>query len=215
MTTEHSFDERRSEQCTTFLVAVITAKSEPGTTTDRVPAINHAGPLHALLPNTATWTAQSGCVTACAWPKSSLPNDLTGLRLTAGNPIRLRARTLGHFAHVDLDSSGRGFIRQDPFGLHPLYIATVRDCTYIANRPHLVASAIEHQTGNSVARDYRFASWLALSGYPIGDRTGYECVRCIPLRHNHTNYRRFRGQHAFQSTAVATHPICQRSYAHR
>ena len=40
---------------------------------------------------------------------------------------------------------------------------------------------LERLTGKSAARDQRFAAWLAFCGYPIGNRTGYEDVRCVPF----------------------------------
>ena len=78
-------------------------------------------------------------------------------------------------------SMDMGRYEQDPYGLHPLYIGSVRGVTLIANRPQLVAVEIERLTGKSAARDQRFATWLAFIGRPIGDRTGYEDVRCVPF----------------------------------
>ena len=116
-----------------------------------------------------------------AWPVN-IPREVRdGLRITAGWPVVVDDRLAGHYARVELDQYGHGTIEQDPYGLHPLYIGSVRGVTLIANRPQLVAVEIERLTGKSAARDQRFATWLAFIGRPIGDRTGYEDVRCVPF----------------------------------
>ena len=104
-----------------------------------------------------------------------------GVQITAGWPVVVDDRLAGHYVKVELDQSGHGTVRQDPYGLHPLYIGNVRGVTLIANRSHLVAVEIERLTGKSAARDQRFAAWLAYNGRTVGDRTGYEDVRCVPF----------------------------------
>ena len=104
-----------------------------------------------------------------------------GFQVTAGRPVKVEDRLVGHFSRIDLDSSGRGVVQTDPYGLHPLYVGHTHGLTLIANRPHLIAHEFERRTGETARRDLRFAAWLAFSGYPIGDRTGYEDVRCIPF----------------------------------
>ena len=116
-----------------------------------------------------------------AWPGNLPRDERNGLRITAGWPVAIEDRLAGHYAALDLNSSGQGTVRQDPYGLHPLYIGSVRGVTLIANRPHLVAGELEQITGTRAARDHRCAAWLAFSGRPIGDRTGYEDVRCTPF----------------------------------
>ena len=123
----------------------------------------------------------TGRVVVKAWPGNIPREARDGLRITAGWPVVVDDRLAGHYAQVELDRSGLGTVQQDPYGLHPLYIGSVRGVTLIANRPQLVAVEIERLTGKSAARDQRFAAWLAFSGRPIGDRTGYEDVRCVPF----------------------------------
>ncbi|MDE0511814.1 MAG: hypothetical protein OXI88_08530 [Gammaproteobacteria bacterium] len=127
------------------------------------------------------WSDPTGRVVVKAWPGNA-PRDLqNGLRITAGWPVVVEDRMAGHYARVQLDASGRGTVRQDPYGLHPLYIGSVHGVTLVANRPHLVAGELERFTGESASRDHRCAAWLAFCGYPIGDWTGYEDVRCVPF----------------------------------
>ena len=134
---------------------------------------NDAGPFE--------WSDPTGRVVVKAWPGNA-PRDLqNGLRITAGWPVVVEDRLAGHYARVQLDESGRGTVRQDPYGLHPLYIGSDRGVTLLANRPHLVAGELERLTGARAARDHRCAAWLAFSGYPIGDWTGYGDVRCVPF----------------------------------
>ena len=116
-----------------------------------------------------------------AWPGNIPREARDGVQITAGWPVVVDDRLAGHYARVELDQYGHGTVEQDPYGLHPLYIGSVRGVTLIANRPQLVAVEIERLTGKSAARDHRFAAWLAFSGRPIGDRTGYEDVRCVPF----------------------------------
>ena len=138
-------------------------------------------------PDSALWSGQSGRVIARVWPGNALRNTVAartvqrGLKLAVGCPVRTDGRALGHFSMIDLDSAGHGHIQQDPYGLHPLYLGRVRGITLIANRPHLIAAVLKRLSGEQPRRDRRFAAWLALSGYPIGDRTGYEQVRCVPF----------------------------------
>ena len=127
------------------------------------------------------WSDPSGRVVATVWPNDA-PRDMRhGLQVTAGRPVRVGDRLVGHFSRIDLDSSGRGVVLTDPYGLHPLYVGRTHGLTLIANRPQLIAGELERCTGETARRDLRFAAWLAFSGYPIGDRTGYEDVRCIPF----------------------------------
>ena len=127
------------------------------------------------------WSDPTGRVVVKAWPDDVPRDERNGLHMTAGWPVALEDRLAGHYAAADLNSSGQGTVRQDPYGLHPLYMGSVRGATLIANRPHLVAGELEQITGTRAARDHRCAAWLAFSGRPIGDRTGYEDVRCIPF----------------------------------
>ncbi len=116
-----------------------------------------------------------------AWPGNVSRDVRDGLRIITGWPVFVEDRLAGHYARVQIDAFGQGTVHQDPYGLHPLYIGSVRGVTLVANRPHLVAAELEQLTGERAARDHRCAAWLAFSGRPIGDRTGYEDVRCIPF----------------------------------
>ena len=127
------------------------------------------------------WSDPTGRVVVKAWPGDAPRDERNGLRITAGWPVAIEDRLAGHYAEADLNSSGQGTVRQDPYGLHPLYIGSDRGVTLVANRPHLVAGALEQLTGTLAARDHRCAAWLAFSGRPIGDRTGYEDVSCVPF----------------------------------
>ena len=127
------------------------------------------------------WADLTGRVVVKAWPGNISRDAHGGLRITAGWPVAVEDRLAGHYARVELDQHGYGTVKQDPYGLHPLYIGQVRGITLVANRPHLVAVEIERLTGKSAERDQRCAAWLAFCGRPIGDRTGYEDVRCIPF----------------------------------
>ena len=132
-------------------------------------------------PDSALWRGSSGRVMARVWPGNALRTVQRGLKMAFGWPVRVDGRAIGHFSEIDLDFAGVGLIQQDPCGLHPLYTGTAQGITLIANRPHLIAAVLESLQGERLPRDARFAAWLALSGYPISDRTGYEQVNCVPF----------------------------------
>ena len=155
--------------------------SEPFIGTDVLSAAGGINHRTDTDPGPAIWSSPSGRVIAGVWPGNAIRRNQQGLKVVAGWPVRVDGRMAGHFSEIDLDSAGYGAIRQDPCGLHPLYIGSARGITLIANRPHLVAAVLERLTGERPRRDRRFAAWLAFSGYPIGDRTGYEQVRCVPF----------------------------------
>ena len=155
--------------------------SEPFIGTDVLSAAGGIDHRTDTDPGPAIWSSPSGRVIAGVWPGNALRRNQQGLKVVAGWPVRVDGRMAGHFSEIDLDSAGYGAIRQDPCGLHPLYIGSARGITLIANRPHLVAAVLERLTGERPRRDRRFAAWLAFSGYPIGDRTGYEQMRCVPF----------------------------------
>ena len=170
--------------CTEFLIVVSADATQ--TSTRMSPRLDP----HTLLPvpadspdrsASASWCSTSGHVIARLWPASAVNSAQSELQVVAGWQVSVGSRRIGRYCEIDLDPTGRGVIRQDPYGLHPLYFANVRDTTIVANRSHLVALAHERLTGRSPGRDRRLAAWLALGGYPIGDRTGYECVHCVPF----------------------------------
>ena len=155
--------------------------SEPFIGKDVLSAVGGINRQTETDPGPAIWSSPSGRVIARVWPENALRRNQQGLKVVAGWPVGVDGRLAGHFSEIDLDSAGYGAIRQDPCGIHPLYIGSARGITLIANRQHLVAAVLERLTGERPRRDRRFAAWLAFSGYPIGDRTGYEQVRCVPF----------------------------------
>ena len=166
---------------TTFIIRIDSGGLSPAARKNPASDITGAGHESENDTGPFEWSDLTGRVVVKAWPGDAPRDESNGLRITAGWPVAIEDRLAGHYAEVDLNSSGRGTVRQDPYGLHPLYIGSVRGVTLIANRPHLVAGELEQITGTRAARDHRCAAWLAFSGRPIGDRTGYEDVRCIPF----------------------------------
>ena len=169
------------ERSATFIIRVNPGGARPAARKN--PGFEITGAGHKSLNQTDAfeWSDSTGRVVVKAWP-GNVPRDVRdGLRITAGWPVVVEDRLAGHYARVQLDASGRGTVRQDPYGLHPLYIARVSGVTLVANRPHLVAGELERLTGTRAARDHRCAAWLAFCGYPIGDRTGYEDISCVPF----------------------------------
>ena len=169
------------EQSITFIIRINPAGGRLTAQKDQLSKTTDTGHISANQSKSFEWTDLTGRVVVNAWPGNTPRKARDGLRITAGWPVVVDDRLAGHYALVELDRSGHGTVRQDPYGLHPLYIGRVRGITLIANRPQLVAVEIERLTGKSAARDQRFAAWLAFSGRPIGDRTGYEDVRCVPF----------------------------------
>ena len=112
-----------------------------------------------------------------AWPDASTRSPEGRLQLQVGG----HAPGRGHFVVIDIDPIGQGSIQQDEFGLSPLYVATHGAFSFVANRPDLAASALHRVMGQKPERDRRFAALLAFKGYPMGDRTGYRQVRCVPF----------------------------------
>ena len=169
------------ERSATFIIRVNPGGAGPVVRKNPVSEITGAG--HKSVNDTGPfeWPDSTGRVVVTAWPGNAPRDTNNGLRIITGWPVIVEDRLVGHYAEVQVDSAGRGTVHQDPYGLHPLYIGSARGVTFIANRPHLVAGELEQLTGERAARDHRFAAWLAFSGRPIGDRTGYEDVRCVPF----------------------------------
>ena len=166
---------------TTFIIKVGSRKAQP---VNRPRLSLEAARTNRESPcavESTEWSDPTGRVVATVWPRNAPPDMRRGFQVTAGRPVKVEDRLVGHFSRIDLDSSGRGVVQTDPYGLHPLYVGHTHGLTLIANRPHLIAHEFERRTGETARRDLRFAAWLAFSGYPIGDRTGYEDVRCIPF----------------------------------
>ena len=169
------------ERSGTFIIRVNPAGGRRTAQKDPLSRTTDTGHISTDKSKSFEWTDLTGRVVVKAWP-GNIPRDARdGLRIITGWPVVVEDRLAGHYAQVKLDQSGHGTVQQDPYGLHPLYIGSVRGITVIANRPQLVVVEIERLTGKSAARDHRFAAWLAFCGYPIGDRTGYEDVRCVPF----------------------------------
>ena len=169
------------ERSATFIIRINPGGSKPAIRKNPVSGITETGYKSVNERDSFEWSDLTGRVVVKTWP-GTVPQDVRdGLRVITGWPVAVEDRLAGHYAKVEINSSGQGVVRQDPYGLHPLYIGRVRGVTLIANRPQLVAVEIERLTGMCAARDQRFAAWLAFCGYPIGDRTGYEDVRCVPF----------------------------------
>ena len=169
------------ERSGTFIIRINPAGGRRVAQKDPLSKTTDTGHISANQSKSFEWTDLTGRVVVKAWPVNIPRETRDGLRITAGCPVVVDDRLAGHYAQVELDRSGQGTVQQDPYGLHPLYIGRVRDVTLIANRPQLVAVEIERLTGKSAERDHCFAAWLAFIGRPIGDRTGYEDVRCVPF----------------------------------
>ncbi len=169
------------ERSTTFIIKINPGGARRAVQKNPVSEITGTGHKSVNESKSFEWSDPTGRVVVKAWP-GDVPRDVrNGLRIITGWPVVVEDRLVGHYAKVQLDSSGQGAVRQDPYGLHPLYIGSVRGVTLVANRPQLVAVEIERLTGKLAERDHRCAAWLAFCGYPIGDRTGYEDVRCVPF----------------------------------
>ena len=166
---------------TTFIIRIEPGGVDPAGRKNPASDITGAGHESENDTGLFEWSDLTGRVVVKAWPGNAPRDERNGLRIAAGWPVAIEDRLVGHYAEADLNSSGQGTVRQDPYGLHPLYIGSDRGVTLVANRPHLVAGELERLTGTRAARDYRCAAWLAFSGRPIGDRTGYEDVRCVPF----------------------------------
>lgn len=174
------FEKRPSERLTVFLIAVDTlnrtrlsgSETSSLTYSDNSRHVTHGVPFE--------WSDPTECVLIKVWPKSAAQALSNGLHLISGCPVEMQGHLAGHFASVEFDSAGRGVVRQDTFGLHPLYTGTARGVTFISNRPHLIADELERLTGTTATRDYHFAAWLAFARFPISYRTGFVDVRCLP-----------------------------------
>ena len=169
------------ERSATFIIRINPGGAKPAIRKNPVSEITGTGHKPVNETGPFKWSDLTDRVIVNAWP-GNVPRDVhDGLRIITGWPVVVADRLAGHYAKVKLDQSGHGTVQQDPYGLHPLYIGSARGVTVIANRPQLVAVEIERLTGKSAERDQRCAAWLAFCGYPIGNRTGYEDVRCVPF----------------------------------
>ena len=176
-----SSTRRGVERLTVFVIRVRAAKSgrRPGLDSK---SQHFTGTSHHVVEGTPfEWSDPTGRVLVKVWPKSAAQLSDDGLRIDAGWPVKVSGRLAGHYSSVRIDSAGRGVVQQDQFGLHPLYSGSAGGVSIVSNRPHLVADEIERITGSSIVRDHRFSAWLAFSGYPISDRTGFEDVSCVPM----------------------------------
>ena len=169
------------EQSATFVIKINPDGARPAIQEDTVSEITVTSHNSVNESDSFEWSDSTGHVVVKAWPGNLSRDVRNGLRVITGRPVVVDDRLAGHYAELQLNPSGQGVVRQDPYGLHPLYIGRIRGVTLIANRPQLVAGELERITGKSAARDHRCAAWLAFSGRPIGDRTGYEDVRCVPF----------------------------------
>ena len=169
------------ERPATFIIRINPAGGRRAAQKEPLSKTTDTGHISANQSESFEWTDLTGRVVVKTWPDDISWDAHGGLRITAGWPVAVEDRLAGHYARVELDQHGHGTVEQDPYGLHPLYIGQVRGITLVANRPHLVAVEIERLTGKRAERDHRFAAWLAFSGRPIGDRTGYEDVSCVPF----------------------------------
>lgn len=82
-------------------------------------------------------------------------------------------------AHLDAESSGLAV--GDDLSLHPLFIAhPTPDVTVLGNRSSLVAEVDALWRNSTPTRSAESASWMAFSGYVVGDGTGYNGVSQLP-----------------------------------
>ena len=147
---------------------------------DRFLIVTHATfPLSAAVLEGARahWTSTSGQVAAWLWPQGPPRRAEGGLKLQVGGQGPVRDR----FVDIDIDGTGQGTVRQDEFGLAPLYVATRDAFSFVSNRPDLIALAQHGVLGRWPERDRAFSALLAFKGLPMGDRTGYAEVRCVPF----------------------------------
>ena len=122
------------------------------------------------------WVSANRRVAVWTWPcRLFAPEESLKLQLGGHGAGK------GPHVAIDIDALGRGSVSQDSFGLAPLYVATCRDFTIVANRPPLVASVWQRMVGRSPERDPIFGALLAFTGFPVGNRTGYRDVRCVPF----------------------------------
>ena len=147
---------------------------------ERFLVVAHAtAPLDAAVPEGrgADWTSATGQVAVWLWPQGTPRQADGGLKLQLGGPGPVRDR----FVDIDIDGAGRGTVRQDEFGLAPLYVAARDAFSFVSNRPDLIALAQHCVLGQWPERDHAFAALLAFKGFPMGERTGYDGVRCVPF----------------------------------
>ena len=123
------------------------------------------------------WTSANRRVGVWTWPESRGVPAEGRLQFQIGG----HGPRKGHFVAIDINSLGQGSITQDDFGLAPLYVATRGGFSFAANRPELIASAWHRMTGGQPERDLVFGALLALKGIPMGDRTGYAGICCVPF----------------------------------
>ena len=174
------FEKRLSERLAVFLIAVNTLTRTRLSGSDTSSSTCSGISRNVTQGAPFEWSDPTGRVLIRVWPKSAAQVSNKGLQIIAGWPIKVQGYLAGHFSTVELDSAGRGAVRQDTIGLHPLYTGTARGVTFISNRPHLIADEIERLTGTTAARDNHFAAWLAFARFPISYRTGFIDVRCLP-----------------------------------
>jgi hypothetical protein len=86
----------------------------------------------------------------------------------------------GVFVAASLSAHGRSVIGTDPLGVGVAYWGEDRDMVVISTRAPVAAGLLAAEVPNGAARDVVGSGWLAYSTYPVGDRTGFECVRVVP-----------------------------------
>lgn len=166
---------------TTFIIKVDSREAQPVAPPRQSSEAAGTNREPSCIGEATEWSDPTSRVVATVWSRTTPPKIHRGIQVTAGRPVEVEDRLAGHFSRISLDRSGRGVIQTDPYGLHPLYIGRTHGLTLIANRPDLIAHELERHTGETAERDMRFAAWIAFSGYPIGNRTGYKDVRCVPF----------------------------------
>jgi hypothetical protein len=85
----------------------------------------------------------------------------------------------GLYSAVSLSTDGHGYVWSDPLGLGLLYRAESDDLVVISNRASIAARLVT-PPGREPARDVEGVTWLAHSGFIVGDRTGFDGVRTLP-----------------------------------
>jgi hypothetical protein len=86
----------------------------------------------------------------------------------------------GIFTATSLNADGTGEIITDPLSAAMMYRAESNDVVAYSPRPGLAARAVAPE-GQEPARDAIGSCWMIYAGYLLGDRTGFERVRVLPL----------------------------------
>jgi hypothetical protein len=87
---------------------------------------------------------------------------------------------LGVFTCLELDSSGRGAVASDLFGMGHLYWGSDADATVVSTRASLTARLLAVGGAPPPVRDPFGAAWVAFADVPLGNATGFAGVEVVP-----------------------------------